>query len=225
MRLCRKSDERNLFMKKGAIFDLDGTLINSMKVWENADYVLARKYGFEPDQEYWDKVTACSFLEGAAYITERFNLGKTAQEIANELYAVALNYYKYEIKLKKGAKKILKKLKADGFKIAVATSNVEEMTFAALKSNGIFEYFDAFVYCDTVGKNKSFPDVYQAAAEALGLTADECYVFEDVPYAIDGAKKAGAEVIGVYDEYSAEKEEQMRQKADRYIMSLEDFEY
>ncbi len=212
-------------MKKGAIFDLDGTLINSMKVWENADYALAEKYGFTPDREYWDRVTTCSFLEGAAYITERFNLGKTAQEIADELYAVALDCYKYEIGLKPGADRILKKLKADGFKIAIATSNVEEMTYAVLKANGIFEYFDAFIYCDAVGRNKSFPDVYLAAAEKLGVAADECYVFEDVPYALDGAKKAGAETIGVYDEYSADKEEQMREKADRYIMSLEDFEY
>lgn len=212
-------------MKKGAIFDLDGTLVNSMKVWENADYALAEKYGFEPDQEYWDRVTTCSFLEGAAYITERFKLGKTAQEIADELYAVALDYYKHEIGLKKGADVLLKKLKADGFKIAIATSNVEEMTYAVLKANNIFEYIDAYAYCDSVGKNKSFPNVYTAAAKALGLTPDECYVFEDVPYALEGAKKAGAETIGVYDSYSADKEEEMRTKADRYIMSLEDFNY
>lgn len=212
-------------MKKGVIFDLDGTLVNSMRVWENADYVLAKRYGFVPDEEYWSKVTSLSFLEGAAYITDRFNLNKTAAEIAGELYDVALNDYKYNIELKPGAAKLLKMLNTDGLKVAIATSNVEEMTHAVLKRNGVFDYINAFVYCDQVGKNKAFPDVYEAAAEALGLKASECYVFEDVPYALEGAKKAGAEVIGVFDEYSAAKEEEMRSKADRYIMSLDEFRY
>ena len=72
-------------MKKGVIFDLDGTLVNSMRVWENADYALAERYGFVPDDEYWSKVTSLSFLEGAAYITNRLNLNKTSSEIADEL--------------------------------------------------------------------------------------------------------------------------------------------
>ena len=71
-------------MKKGAIFDLDGTLVNSMKVWENADYILAERYGFKPDEEYWNRVTSCSFMQGAEYINERFKLGKTAEEIEQE---------------------------------------------------------------------------------------------------------------------------------------------
>lgn len=212
-------------MKKGAIFDLDGTLINSMRVWERADYALAGKYGFVPDEEYWAKVTSLSFLEGADYITKRFGLDKTAKEIADELYAFALNDYKYNIGLKKGAGELLRTFSGDGLKIAIATSNVEEMTHAVLKRNGIFEYVDAFAYCDNVGKNKAYPDVYEAAAKALGLDAGDCYVFEDVPYAIEGAKKSGAEVIGVYDEYSADKESEMRSKADRYIMSLDEFTY
>jgi len=211
--------------KKGAIFDLDGTLINSMKVWENADWELAERYNFTPDKQYWDTVTTCSFLEGAKYITDRFGLGKTSKEIADELYNIALFEYENNIKLKRGAKRLIEKFKDDGFLIAIATSNVEEMTHAVLKKNGIFEYFDAFVYCDVVGKNKAFPDVYVAAAEAMRLNARECYVFEDIPYAIEGAKSSGAEVIGVFDEYSANKENEMRLIADRYIMSLEEFIY
>ncbi len=212
-------------MKKGVIFDLDGTLINSMKVWENADFTLAEKYGFRPDKEYWNTVTSCSFLEGASYITKRFNLGKSSREIADELYSIALNDYRHNIKLKPGAKLLLERLNRDGIKMAIATSNVEEMTHAVLKKNGVFGYFKAFAYCDCVGKNKAYPDVYNEAAKAIGLKANECYVFEDVPYALEGAKKAGAEVIGVYDEYSADKESEMRQKADRYIMRLDEFNY
>ena len=79
-------------MKKGAIFDLDGTLVNSMKVWENADYILAERYGFKPDEEYRNRVTSCSFMQGAEYITERFKLRKTAEEIAQELYEICLLY-------------------------------------------------------------------------------------------------------------------------------------
>lgn len=211
--------------KKGAIFDLDGTLIDSMSVWEKADWQLAKKYNFIPDKEYWDTVTSCSFLEGTEYIANRYNLGKTPVEIADELYAMALLEYENNIKLKNGAGQLLKKFKNDGFSIAIATSNIEEMTHAVLKKNGIFHYFDAFVYCDSIGKNKSFPDIYIAAANEMNLHASECYVFEDVPYAIEGAKSSGAEVIGVFDKYSASKEQEMRKKADRYIMSLEDFKY
>lgn len=212
-------------MKKGAIFDLDGTLVNSMKVWENADYILAERYGFKPDDEYWNMVTSYSFLQGAEYIVSRFKLNKTADELASELYEIVLSDYKYNIKLKKGAKILLEKLKNDGIKMAVATSNTKDMTLAALKSNGIFDYFSVFVYCDEVGKNKRYPDVYNEAARRLGLKTDECYIFEDAPHALEGAKKSGAEVIGVYDEYSAHNESEIRKKADRYIMSLDEFTY
>ncbi len=212
-------------MKKGAIFDLDGTLVDSMTVWENADYVLSERYGFTPDDEYWEKVTSVPFFEGAKYITERFNLNKTPEEIADELYRTVLYDYEHNIKLKDGAKELLERLYKDGIKMAVATSNVEKMVFAVLKSNGVFEYFSAFSYCDTVGKNKAYPDVYADAAKKMGLSAEECYIFEDVPYALEGAKKAGAEVIGVYDEYSAAEEKRMRERADRFILSLKDFKY
>ena len=212
-------------MKKGAIFDLDGTLVNSMKVWENADYILAERYGFKPDEEYWNRVTSCSFMQGAEYITERFKLRKTAEEIAQELYEIVLNDYKNTIKLKDGAKELLTRMKNYGLKLAIATSNTEEMTFAVLKSNGVFDLFTAFAYCDDVGKNKSYPDVYYKAASDMGLLTEECYIFEDVPNAVDGAKKSGAEVIGVYDEYSAAKEQEIRAKSDRYIMSLKEFIY
>ena len=137
-------------MKKGVIFDLDGTLVNSMRVWENADFVLAERYGFVPDEEYWSKVTSLSFLEGAAYITDRYNLNKTAAEIADELYETALHDYKYNIELKPGAENLLKMLNDDGLKVAIATSNVEEMTHAVLKRNGVFEYINAFAYCELI---------------------------------------------------------------------------
>lgn len=212
-------------MKKGAIFDLDGTLADSMKVWEHADYTLAERYGFTPDEEYWQKVTSCSFLEGAAYITNRYGLGVSAQHIADELYAVALDDYQHNIKLKDGAAELVKKMKADGLKLAIATSNVEEMTFAVLRKNGILDCFDAFAYCDSVGKNKAYPDVYEAAAKSMGLEAKDCYIFEDVPYALKGAKASGAEVIGVFDGYSTDKQEEIKRNADRYILSLREFTY
>ena len=211
--------------KKGAIFDLDGTLIDSMKVWENADHIIADRYGFVPDNEYLSFVTTRSFLEGADYITTRYNLRKTKWEIMDELYEIALNDYKNNIILKPGVKELLKKFSSDGMKMGIATSNMEEMTHEVLKSNGIFEYFEAFAYCDEVGKNKAFPDVYNLAAKGLGLSASDCYIFEDIPYAVKGAKLSGAEVIGVYDIYSAEKEDELRKAAHRFIMSFEDFIY
>ena len=94
-------------MKKGAIFDLDGTLVNSMKVWENADYILAERYGFKPDEEYWNRVTSCSFMQGAEYITERFKLRKTAEEIAQELYEIVLNDYKKYYKTERWGKRVI----------------------------------------------------------------------------------------------------------------------
>lgn len=211
--------------KKGVIFDLDGTLVDSMDVWEKADYMLAKKYNFVPDKEYWQTVTSRSFLEGAEYITTRFNLGKTPEEIVKELFDFAYYEYSHAIKLKDGAKELIQKLKKDSFSIAIATSNVKELTYAVLKNNGVFEYFDAFIYCDDIGKNKAHPDIYIAAAKAIGLKPEQCYIFEDVPNSLIGAKLSGAEVIAVYDEYSADKEQLMRERSDRYIMSLKDFKY
>ena len=212
-------------MKKGAIFDLDGTLAASMGVWERVDYNIAEKYGFEPDEDYWNNVTSRPYLEGAEYITTRYKLNITPQEMADEIYYMVLNDYKYNIELKEGAEVLLKIMKKDGIKMAVATSNSKEMTEALLKNREVFDYFDAIVYSQNVGVNKTEPDIYIEAARRLGLDISECYVFEDMLYAIEGAKKSEAEVIAVYDVFSEEDIETMRKIADKFIMSLEEFQY
>ena len=212
-------------MKKGAIFDLDGTLAASMGVWERVDYNIAEKYGFEPDEDYWNNVTSRSYLEGAEYITDRYKLDITPQEMADEIFNMVLNDYRYNIELKEGAEKLLEKMKKDGIKMAVATSNSREMTEALLKNRKVIDYFDTIVYSQDIGVNKTEPDIYIEAAKRLGLDISECYVFEDMLYAINGAKKSAAEVIAVYDVFSEEDIDAIKITADKFIMSLEEFQY
>lgn len=187
---------------KGVIFDLDGTLIDSIWVWDKVDREILARYGFEPDQEYLDHICKLNYGQCIEYIMKRYDLGMSYTQLSEELKLLAYKEYLNNVKLKSGAYEFITRLKEEGVKIGVATSCLREMCEAALKKNKVFHLFDAFVYSDEIGKNKQEPDIYLTAAKQLGVEPENCIVFEDLPSAAQSAVRAGMMVIGVYDEYS-----------------------
>ena len=202
---------------KGVIFDLDGTLIDSMWIWSKVDDELLLKYGCDIDTDYKNSIMSMTFHQGLEYIIKRYGLSKTVQEMADELIEMAYSEYAYNTRLKEGVREFLSELKLRGVKLAMATSSARRMCEAVLKNNAIHGFFEAVVYSDEVGKNKTNPDIYLKAAEAIGVEPSLCAVFEDVPFAISGIKAAGMKPIGVYDKYSAEYEEEMKRTYAEYI--------
>jgi HAD superfamily hydrolase (TIGR01509 family) len=205
---------------KAAIFDMDGTLIDSMGVWSKIDIAFLEKRGFQVPEDLKSNIEHLTFLECAQYFKNNFLIQDTLQEIMDEWTEMAKNEYEYNIKLKPGVKEYLKFLKDLGIKLSIATSNNLSLIEKVLKSNGIYYFFDAITTIDEVTRGKNFPDIYLLAAEKLEVLPKECLVFEDILPAVLGAKAAGMKVIGIHDAYSDYQREDIMKHADKYIFEF-----
>ena len=135
---------------------------------------------------------------------------------------MAVDAYTYEVELKDGAAEYLRYLKEKGIRMAVATSSSPELYEPALKRNGIYEYFKAFVTVSEVKRGKGFPYIYEKAAEKLSLPPETCVVYEDILAGIRGAKMGGFAAVGVYDRSGEGNRAKMEQEADRYVTSFKE---
>lgn len=207
---------------KAAIFDLDGTLVDSMWVWHQIDIDFLSEKGHSVPNNLNDEITHLSFSQTAEYFKNRFGLTESIEEIMNTWNSMAYNHYTKNVKLKEGALEYLQKLKNSGIKIGLATSNSIPLLTTTLKSNNAFHLFDAITVTDEVNKSKSNPDIYLLAAKKLNVNPSECMVFEDIIAAVNGAKLAGMKVTGVYDDHAKHQEEAMKENCDNYIYSYKE---
>lgn len=206
-----------------AIFDMDGTIMDSLGIWERIDYdFLEKKRGIKVPHDYVHDIAAMSFSEIADYTIKRFNLPDTPAELMQEWTDMAIHEYAHNVPLKPHVREYISCLKKQGKKIALCTSSPEYFFRPALKNNGIYDLFDAFANTCEAGVGKGSPRVYLMAAEKLGVSAARCLVFEDVISAAISAKKAGMRVCGVYDERSAARMEEMRSICDLYINGFDE---
>ena len=156
---------------KGHIFDLDGTLTRSNHVWSKIDEEFLGKRGIKVPEDYFKQVSAMNFEQAAVYTNDRFSLGENIQDIMKEWFDMAVYEYTNVIELCGNAGEYVRKLKEQDRKIALATASTEELYKPVLKRNGILDQFDCFVSTEQVKRGKGFPDVYELAAEKLGLEA------------------------------------------------------
>lgn len=201
-----------------AIFDMDGTIVDSLGIWEKIDQkFLEEKRGIKVPRDYVHAIAAMSYREIAEYTIKRFNLPDTPEELMQEWTDMAIHEYTYNIGLKPYAREYMELLKARGMKIALCTSSPSFFYEPALKSNGVYELFDAFATtCDAgVGKNSS--EVFLLCAQRTGVSPDKCIVFEDTVQAAQSAKNAGMTVCGVYDERNRDIQEKLKNICDYYV--------
>lgn len=204
---------------KGVIFDLDGTLVDSMWVWSKIDTELIQtlNLGITP-QELMKDVAHYSFNETARYFKDTYGLRESVEEIQDIWIRAAENQYARNVPLKAGAREFLQQLKDQGVKLAIATSNTRHLLSVCLQANDIHHFFDALVTTDdTAAKSKSQPDVYLLAAESIGISPSDIVVFEDVPHAMKGARLAGMRVVAVDDIHTNLTTEEAGQLADLFI--------
>lgn len=204
---------------KAAIFDLDGTLIDSNSVWEKIDRIILNKRGINCSDRFIHTLASMTYEEAAEEM-HKLGVKETTEDIINECNALAIKEYRYNIFLKDGVAEYLDYLKKNGIKIALATASPKILYEPVLRNNHIYNYFNAFCTTDDVGKSKDYPDIYLLAASELGVNPNECIVFEDVLKGIVSAKNAGMTAIGVYDKYSDEDIITMRMTSDRFIMNF-----
>lgn len=206
-------------MMKGAIFDVDGTLLDSMTMW----YDVTERF-FQQNHLILDEATALSFQEmtleeSLPFMIEHYGLKKTFDQLRAEFYKMVEEEYAFHIPLKPYAKEYLYKLKSEGVKLAIATSSYEYLCKSALQRLGVWELFDAIALSSQVGVNKTNPDVYLLAAQRIGVPPEECVVFEDILAGLEGAKKAGMQVVAVEDATNAHIRTALKANAHRYISS------
>ncbi len=206
-----------------AVFDLDGTLFDSMPFWSGLDErFLARRGITEVPGDYLLDIAHLGAYETAMYTKKRFGLDDDPYEMMNEWHSEAVRFYRDDVQFKPGALGYLQKLKSEGVKLAVATAGSRELYMSALTRLGAAELFGAFAEVAECERKKGFPDVYLLACERLGSEVHDTVVFEDILTAVQGAKAGGFFTVGVYDETSARDTEQIRQCADAFITGFEE---
>lgn len=205
------------------IFDLDGTLVDSMWMWRQIDIEYLGRYGIEIPDDLQEEIEGMSFSETAVYFKERFNIPDSVEQIKSNWNEMSYDIYKNRVPLKPGAKEFLNKLKSEGKKLAIATSNSRELASCVLDSKGILDDFGAIVTGCDVGAGKPKPDVYLKAAELLGVEAKKCLVFEDIPHGLLAGINAGMKTCAIEDDYSLIFKEEKVNLADYYIKDYYDF--
>ena len=208
---------------KGAIFDLDGTLFDSMDFWSHLDERFLKRHGVSPvPDDYMLEIAHLGAEETAIYTKKRFGFDMSPEEMMREWHGDAVGYYNESVRLKPCAEEYLAMLKNAGVKLAVATANSRELYMPAVERLGLTKYFDDYAEVSEVGRKKGFPDIYELAASRLGVRPAECAVFEDIYVALMGAKAGGFRTVGVYDESSERDRELIIGCTDAFIESFED---
>ncbi len=205
---------------KGAIFDMDGTLINSLIVWDFVWKRFGEKFSkdgtFSISEESDKKIRTMTLFGAMEYIHEEYNIGNSPSELVDEANKIMLEFYSDEVKVKDGVTEFLDYCLERGIKMCVASATASPLVSVAMEHCGLEKYFPCVISCATVGKGKEEPDVFLKALESLGTDISETCVFEDSYVAIETAHRAGFMTVGIHDKNSF-CQDVIKKTADLYI--------
>ncbi len=210
--------------KDAVIFDLDGTLIDSMGLWADIDRQYFGRFGIDLPGDYQGAIAGMSFLETAVYSKERFNLPDSVEKIMQDWNDMAMDMYANNIPLKAGVREFLPALKKKGILTGIATSNSMELVEACLDHLGVRHFFDEVHTSSEVEHGKPFPDIYLLVAKELGVNPKRCICFEDIPEGLTAGLTAGMMTVAVDDEYSKNITEKKKELSTYFIRDYKDFE-
>lgn len=219
----RKGDLKNMLDFNAALFDMDGTVLDSMKVWADVDRKFFENRGMPVPDDYAKEISGLSFRQTAVYTKERFSLPDSVDDILNEWNEMCVREYAENVPLKKGAKEYLLKLKAEGKKLGVATALPKHLYKPALERNGVYHLFDAFATTDESDGRKATGKIYLLCAERLNADPSQCCVFEDIIDGITGAKAAGMKAVLVKDDAAKHSREESLRLADAHLDAWSDW--
>ena len=204
--------------KKAVIFDMDGSLVDSMWIWPEVDRIYMEKYGLKQPADFHKAIEGKSYTETAQYFGDTFHdLPRSVDQGKEGWKEMTMERYSTKVLPKPGAVDFLKAMRQKGVLLGIATSNDRVLAEAALKAQGIFGYFDSVRTSCEVAAGKPAPDVYLKVAEDLSVSPSSCLVFEDVPNGILAGKNAGMEVCAVDDAFSRPDEQEKKRLADYFI--------
>lgn len=212
-------------MIKGAIFDVDGTLLDTMPVWTTAGVRYLQTLGIEAEPGLAETLFSMTVDMAAGYMKEKYDLQQTPEEICRGVINMVEDYYRHHADFRTGARELLEQLRNAGIPMTIATSTNLHCILAAFDRLGYTDYFDAILTCPEMGTHKSEPDIFYEAARIMETEPSETWVFEDGLYAIKTAKNAGFKAVGIYDEASKADQEEIKTWSDKYVIDLGAFEW
>lgn len=212
---------------QGAIFDMDGTLLDSLIFWDHFWQRIGEVYmnatNFKADEEVDKKVRTMIFVDAMAYVKEYYKISEPIDEFIRFASNGIIDFYQKVAHPKRGAKELLAFLKQNGAKLCLASATEMSKITWALECHDLLKYFDIVLSCADLGVGKDRPDIYLKAMELMELPRHEICVFEDSYVALETAKKAGFQTVGIYDQYNFE-QERLKNASDIYLDKAQTFE-
>ena len=200
----------------GAIFDFDGTVFDSMHIWKGVKFQFFDRIGLVLNEEQREEFKKLFLLDAIELAKTRFDLKMTDKELFDEFFTLIKEKYLADTEPKNDIIEFLEKLKAKGVKMGIATATGEPALVAVLEKFNMLQYFSCIYSTYTVGASKTEPKVYDVVLNELGTDKETTWIFEDALYAAKTAKKAGYNVVGIYDKSELEQEE-LKKLVDIYI--------
>lgn len=219
------ADRRTDALIGGAIFDVDGTLLDTMPYWHDVGARFLTSIGVEPEEGLGDRLFTETPISGAAYLQEHYHLDLSLEEIVKGTNAQIEQVYEEVAPFKPGARELVERFVQAGIPCTVASSTDRYCIEAGLRRLGALDLFDAVFSAGELNTTKESPLIFYAAMDAMGTEESGTWVFEDGLYAIRTARAAGFRTVGVYDRMSEADQEEIMRQADFYYRSLEDFEF
>lgn len=209
---------------KAAIFDMDGTLVDSLMLWDVLWSTFGEQYlndkSFTPSKEDDKKVRTITLKDAMTLIHNNYNMGNNGEELLEKANRIIKDFYANSVELKDGVREFLEHCKNKGVKMCIASATAPELIYIALKHCDIEKYFLKVFSCGDIGKGKEEPDVFLQAAEFLNTKIEETWVFEDSLTAIETAAKIGMPTVGIYDKFNYG-QDKIKEIATEYINSTE----
>lgn len=207
---------------KAVIFDLDGTLIDSMWLWKAIDIEYLEQFSIPLPDDLQKSIEGMSFSETALYFKERFKIPHSVDEIKNEWNRMAAEYYSSRVPLKEHVVILLEELTKKGIKLGIGTSNSKELVSLIVDKFELNKYFESIRTSCEVDKGKPHPDIFLKVAEDLGVNKEQCLVFEDIPNGLVAANSASMRSVAIYDEFSKTMDNEKKTLSNYFIHSYKE---
>lgn len=203
-------------MIRGAIFDADGTLFDSMHIWSGVGSGYLKTMGIEAKEDLDERFKEISLYQSAVLLKEEYSLPLTIEEISDGINKMVDDAYANDVQLKVGVAELLEGLHRRGVKMCVASATESYQIRMALERCGVAKYFVEVYSCGDVGHGKDEPVIFRTAMDRMGTTRENTYVFEDALYSVKTAKADGFGAIGIYDKWM-EYQDELIALVDYYI--------
>lgn len=202
---------------KVAVFDLDGTLLDSTRFWNSLARTYLERQGLKPSEDLQKTMESLTVKEGLAHMQTGYGLDKSLEQIRSEIDEILFSYYKNDAELKPFARDLIKILKSRNIRLAIASVTDEELIAMALKRLGIYEDFKFIETCGRLGLNKDDEEFFHQLSERLASEPKDIFLFEDSLYSMKTAKKAGFKIVAVEDHYARKDLREILETCDIYI--------